>query len=101
MRTSVRRRRRNHVIHRTRAMLPAAGLVLASTAAFAQDPAPSATDEIAKYRDMLEDDNPADLWVLRGAELWKTKRGPKDVSLEKCDLGLGAGVVKGVYAQLP
>ena len=28
-------------------------------------------------------------------------RGPKNVSLEKCDLGLGPGVVKGAYAQLP
>jgi sulfur-oxidizing protein SoxA len=81
-------------------MLIATGLLLA-TAAFAQDSTPSTTDEIARYRDMLEDDNPADLWTLRGAELWKTKRGPKDASLEQCNLGLGAGVVKGAYTQLP
>jgi len=31
----------------------------------------------------------------------KQKRGPKQVSLEACDLGLGPGVVKGAYAQLP
>ncbi len=83
---------------RTRFVLLAAGMLLAATVASAQD---SATDEIAKYRDMLEDDNPADLWELRGAELWKTARGPKKVSLEQCDLGLGPGVVKGAYARLP
>jgi sulfur-oxidizing protein SoxA len=33
--------------------------------------------------------------------LWKSQRGPKNVSLERCDLGLGAGVVKGAYARLP
>ena len=31
----------------------------------------------------------------------KQPRGPKKVSLEKCDLGLGPGVVKGAYAQMP
>jgi sulfur-oxidizing protein SoxA len=29
------------------------------------------------------------------------KRGPKNASLEKCDLGLGPGVVKGAYTVLP
>ena len=50
---------------------------------------------------MLQDGNPAELVVARGEELWKAKRGPKNVSLEQCDLGLGAGVVKGAYAQMP
>ena len=31
--------------------------------------------------------------------LWKEQRGPKNASLEQCDLGLGAGVVKGAYAR--
>ena len=61
----------------------------------------SAADEIAKYRQMLQDGNPAELLVVRGEELWKQKRGPKSASLEQCDIGLGAGVVKGAYAQLP
>ena len=61
----------------------------------------SAVDEIAKYRAALQDGNPAELWEARGAELWKQPRGPNKVSLEKCDLGLGPGVVKGAYAQLP
>ena len=58
-------------------------------------------EEIERYRQMLQDGNPAELLVVRGEELWKTKRGPKNASLEQCDLGLGAGVVKGAYAQLP
>jgi L-cysteine S-thiosulfotransferase len=57
--------------------------------------------EIERYRQMLVEGNPADLWEARGEELWKTRRGPKNVSLEQCDLGLGAGVVKGAYARLP
>ena len=74
-----------------------AGLVLA-TPASAQS---SAADEIAKYRAALQDGNPAELWEARGEDLWKQKRGPNRVSLERCDLGLGPGVVKGAYAQLP
>jgi sulfur-oxidizing protein SoxA len=65
--------------------------------AFAQ----STADEIQKYRDALQDGNPAELWEARGEELWKTPRGPKKVSFASCDLGLGPGVVKGAYAQLP
>jgi sulfur-oxidizing protein SoxA len=66
--------------------------------AFAQG---SAVDEIAKYRAALQDGNPAELWEARGENLWKQPRGPKNASLERCDLGLGPGVVKGAYAQLP
>jgi sulfur-oxidizing protein SoxA len=61
----------------------------------------STADEIAKYRAALQDGNPAELWEARGEDLWKQKRGPNNVSLERCDLGLGPGVVKGAYAQLP
>ena len=57
--------------------------------------------EIAKYREALAAGNPAELWEARGEALWKEKRGPKKMSLEACDLGKGAGVVKGVYAELP
>jgi L-cysteine S-thiosulfotransferase len=73
-------------------------LAIAAPAVLAQT---SAVDEIAKYRAALQDGNPAELWEVRGEDLWKQKRGPKQVSLEQCDLGLGAGVVKGVYARLP
>ncbi len=56
---------------------------------------------IEKYREMLGDDNPAELYEARGEILWKKAAGPKNVSLEKCDLGLGPGVVKGAYAKTP
>ena len=86
-----------------------AGLsAMAAAAAFAVLLAPgtgaqqkSAVDDIARYRELLQDGNPADLWELRGEALWKTKRGPKNVSLESCDLGKGPGVVKGAYAAMP
>lgn len=58
-------------------------------------------DPLAQYREMLGGDNPADLWQTRGEELWSKPRGPKNVPLSHCDLGLGAGVTKGAYAQLP
>ncbi|HEU4622266.1 MAG TPA: sulfur oxidation c-type cytochrome SoxA [Burkholderiaceae bacterium] len=57
--------------------------------------------EIEKYRQLLQDGNPAELVEAAGEELWKTPRGPNKVSLERCDLGLGPGVVKGAYARLP
>jgi sulfur-oxidizing protein SoxA len=56
---------------------------------------------IERYRELLQDGNPAELYEARGEELWKTPRGPKNVSLERCDLGLGPGVVKGAYVRLP
>ena len=61
----------------------------------------STVDEIAKYRAALQDGNPAELWEARGEGLWKEARGPKKVALTQCDLGLGPGVVKGAYAQMP
>jgi len=61
----------------------------------------SAVDEIAKYRAALQDGNPAELWEARGEALWAQPRGPRKVAFTQCDLGLGPGVVKGAYAQLP
>ena len=58
-------------------------------------------DELAKYREALADGNPADLFELKGEGLWTEKRGPKNVSLEQCDMGLGPGKLDGAYAQLP
>ena len=63
--------------------------------------AQSAADGIAQYREMLQDGNPAELFEAKGEDLWKTKRGPKNATLEKCDLGKGAGVVKGAFVELP
>ena len=70
--------------------------------ALAQPAAPkSSADGIAEYRKMLEDGNPADLFEAKGEGLWKAKRGPRDASLEACDLGKGPGVVKGAFVELP
>lgn len=71
---------------------------MTTTAAFAQK---SAIQSIEEYRAMLQDGNPADLFEAKGEDLWKQKRGPKNVSLEKCDLGKGSGVVKGAFVELP
>jgi L-cysteine S-thiosulfotransferase len=57
--------------------------------------------EIQQYRRMVGEDNPGDLWVIEGEKLFKEKRGPKHASLERCDFGLGPGVLKGAYAHLP
>jgi len=78
--------------------LLAAAMLLPASALTQQG---SAVDEIARYRQLLQDGNPADLWETRGEALWKESRGPRKVSLERCDLGKGPGVVKGVYAELP
>jgi L-cysteine S-thiosulfotransferase len=61
----------------------------------------STVQEIERYRQALGEDNPAELWEARGEDLWKQKRGPKNASLERCDIGLGPGVVKGAYTVLP
>ncbi len=57
--------------------------------------------EIQHYRRMVDEGSPAELFELEGKALWKKPQGVKQVSLEKCDLGLGPGVVKGAYARLP
>ena len=61
----------------------------------------SVADGIAEYRAMLADGNPAELFEVKGEDVWKTKRGPKIASLEQCDLGKGPGVVKGAFVELP
>jgi sulfur-oxidizing protein SoxA len=84
-------------------------LVLGFVAAFAAGPwsqaAAQTEDPVAaefdKFREVLEQDNPAELWEVKGEQLWKTPGGPKNASLEQCDLGLGPGVIKGAYAQMP
>ena len=80
-------------------LLIASALSVACGAAWAQSR--SAADGIAEYRKMLEDGNPAELFEAKGEDLWSKKRGPKNASLEACDLGKGPGVVKGVFVELP
>jgi sulfur-oxidizing protein SoxA len=90
-----------HQVNRTHRQSIA--LLFASVVALgadAQQPR-SAVEEIERYRAALGDGNPAELWEARGEGLWKQKRGPKNASLERCDLGLGPGVVKGAYTVLP
>lgn len=76
----------------------ALGLIGLSAFALAQK---SSSDSIAEYRQMLQDGNPADLFEAKGEGLWVQKRGPKNATLEKCDLGKGPGVVKGAWVELP
>lgn len=81
-------------------LLSAACSLLMSSGISAQSSDPT-TQEFETFRAMMEADNPAEIYEDAGAQLWKTKRGPKQASLEQCDLGLGPGVVKGAYVQLP
>jgi sulfur-oxidizing protein SoxA len=79
-------------------------VLLASLASFMTMPASAqktAIEAIEEYRAMLQDGNPADLFEAKGEDLWKTARGPKNVTLEKCNLGKGPGVVKGAFVELP
>src|SRR5574343_1174539 len=76
-----------------------AGLALLACApALAQK---SAADGIAEYRAMLQDGNPSELFEAKGEDLWKQRRGPKQATLEQCDLGKGPGVVRGAWVELP
>ena len=88
-------------MHRVRSTWAGALCALLAATAQAQAPAKSAAEGIAEYRRMLEDGNPADLFEAKGEGLWKTARGPKNATLEKCDLGKGPGVFKGAFVELP
>ena len=82
----------------------ALALLMWPLGAVGQQPAADATEkEIEKYRAMISDPlaNPGYLNVDRGEGLWAAKRGTKNVSLEGCDLGEGAGKLEGAYAKLP
>jgi sulfur-oxidizing protein SoxA len=96
-------------------MLMAAAAITASFAVQAQQPARKAppqakaaapaksaiSEEFEKFREVLEEDNPAELFEAKGEDIWKNKKGPNGASMAQCDLGLGAGVVKGAYVQMP
>ena len=76
-------------------------LAMVASSAMVSAHADAVSDGIAKYREMLQDGNPAELFEASGEDLWTTKRGPRNASLEKCDLGKGPGVVKGAFVELP
>lgn len=80
---------------------PIAVLALAGAVAGSALAQKSATQSIEEYRAMLAEGNPAELFEAKGEDLWKQKRGPRNVSLERCDLGKGPGVVKGAFVELP
>lgn len=79
----------------------ASAATLALMLAYPVNAQTGASEDFQKFRSIMEEDNPADLFEMRGEEYWKTKRGPNNASLEACDLGLGPGVVKGAYVQMP
>jgi len=54
-----------------------------------------------EYQRMTAASAPVELFELAGEVAWKKRQGPKNASLEQCDLGQGAGVLKGAYAGLP
>ena len=58
-------------------------------------------DGLAVGRQMLAEDNPGELWIERGRTLFHEPRGPRKVSLEQCDFGMGPGRLDGAAAQLP
>ena len=94
-----------------RVVVALSGLALACAAQTGQTAAPmkkaaagaksAVAADFEKFRDIMEDASPAELFEAKGEELWKTKRGPKNASLEKCDMGLGPGKLKGAYVKLP
>ena len=86
-------------LNRALAAIALIAVCAAPSVVFAQ--VKSSTDAIADYRASLQDGNPADLNAARGEGIWLKAAGPKNVSLKACDLGLGAGVVKGAVTQLP
>jgi sulfur-oxidizing protein SoxA len=80
--------------------LAALGLTALAWGGVAQEK-DDAAKGIEAYRQALKDGNPAELFEMAGEALWNKPAGPKNASLERCDLGLGAGVVDGAFAQLP
>ena len=63
-----------------RSGIAAIALVCVSAVAFAQG---GAGDPLAVGRKMLTEDNPGELWIDKGKQLFYEKRGPKRASLEQ------------------
>jgi sulfur-oxidizing protein SoxA len=76
--------------------LACAVLALVLTPAAAKQKSP-----FEDYQRMTAEGSPVELFELGGEELWKQRQGPKNASLEQCDLGMGPGVLKGAYSALP
>ena len=78
---------------------PAGAIALAFSCALA--PAAAQQSPYADYQRMAAENAPIELYELAGEEAWKKKQGPRNASLEQCDLGQGPGVLAGAYAGLP
>src|SRR5262245_12465679 len=78
------------------AALAVLACLVAPAAALAQ-PKPG----IAIGRATLAEADPAGLGSEQGKALCHQQRGPKNVSLEQCDFGLGPGKLEGASARLP
>src|SRR5687768_10210749 len=87
-----------HLIRRAVAAVATVGCALTCGAVLSQG---KPDDAMALGRQMLADDNPGELWIDQGKRLFHEKRGPKSVSLEQCDFGLGAGKLEGASTRLP
>jgi sulfur-oxidizing protein SoxA len=101
---NTRRRGRSRARPRLWCLLLAAAIVLCGGELSALAQHDATEKELERYRQMLKADpwaNPAMLDVDRGEALWKAKRGPRNASLEECDLGKGPGKVDGAFAELP
>ena len=78
------------------------GLAITCLAAAWATTAPAQSgDPLGVGRRMLSEDNPGELWIGRGKELFHQRRGPRNVSLELCDFGMGPGKLEGAAARLP
>lgn len=78
-----------------RTVLCTAAFALAALPALAQE------SQFADYQKKTAEASPVELFELVGEDLWQKKQGPKNASLEQCDLGLGPGKLEGAYARLP
>jgi sulfur-oxidizing protein SoxA len=81
-----------------RSSIAAIALACVSAVAFAQG---SAGDPLAVGRKMLAEDNPGELWIDKGKQLFFEKRGPRNAALDQCDFGLGPGKLEGATTRLP
>src|SRR5512135_706230 len=82
-------------MHRIKLLGAVLALSVAPALAYAQK------SPYADYQRMAAENAPTELYEIAGEELWKKKQGPKNASLERCDLGQGPGVLKGAYAAMP
>jgi sulfur-oxidizing protein SoxA len=76
-------------------------VTLSAVLALVLAPALAQQSPYEDYQRMANENSPIELYELAGEEAWKKRQGPKNVSLERCDLGQGPGVLKGAYVAMP